>query len=794
MRENSSTVRSRRPLPAARFAPSFAIALALASTFAPPIRAAESAASVPASRDARVLRSVLATIEKSYVDPSRVDANRMLWAAATALDREIPEVLLESLPGAPEITLRVAGESRSFPASDVHSISRLADTLRDVLNFIAAHGAPSDDGSAAEYAAVNGILDSLDPHSLLYTPAQARQFATQIDNEISGIGVVLDFTVNPPGIKSVFPGGPAAGAGVAACDRLIAIEGVPTDGKTFDQVVDHILGPVGTAVWLTFDRDKSGLRELILIRQKIVLSSVTSRMLEGGVGYIEIFQFAHRVASEVESAIADLRKAGARAWVLDLRNNPGGLMHEAVSTASLFLSSGPVVTAVGRGKRETRAVERQPSVPLEEGPLAVLVSENTASASEVLAGALQNRNRAVVLGRSSFGKGTVQVIFDQTDGSKLKLSIAHYVTPGGFSLQSRGVVPDIELVPMPAPKPGRIRLSATQPSREADLERAFEARVAVVRPDFSMRYVAAAANREDEVSIARDLLLELPESAGAATRTIALDHARAFIEGRHDATDERIVRVLEDAGVDWSKGNGNGARLVVRCAQRTQEGAGGAAALLPAREAAAAEGEGERIPIECDIRNVGTADAFRVSGKAPSFGLDLASDEIVVGRVGAGDSRRVSIEGFLDKNPAARVNYVPFTFSEEGGSAVDSLPVRIEVPARPGRRIPDGPKGPDIQIAAARETAAAVVSVHVEVRSQTEVRDAWIRVSHRGSKLDHKKVSYTTRGANPADPFETSADVPLGPGLNEIEVCARGGDGKRCETAFVFRTLEVPPS
>ncbi len=770
----------------------------------------------PDPRSAPTLRAVLAKIAKSYVDRSRIDPQRMLWSAAAALDREIPEVLLESNAGAAEVRIRVAGESRTFRADDVRSIARLSDTLSEILQFVGAHRAPSEDRSSAEYAAVNGILDSLDPHSLLFTPAEARMFDNQVDNTLTGVGMVMNFNVRPVTITAVMKGGPALAAGVAPCDRLLAVEGVSTEGRSFEDVIPTILGPVGTAVWLTFDRDGSGLRELILTRQKIVLSSVTSRLLDdgsgsvsgsdGGIGYILIQQFSRRTASDVEAAIADLKKAGARGWILDLRGNPGGLMKEAVGTASLFIESGPIVATVSEDERDSRDAKREHPIPAEGGPLAVLVSERTASASEVLAGALQNRNRAVVLGRTSFGKGTVQVLYGQKDGSKLKLSIAHYVTPGGFSLQSRGVVPDIELVPVPAPKPGRLRLSEIEPPREADLERAFRPRVPAVRPDFSMRYVASLPNGEEEIGIARDLLLELPASVG--TRKVALEHARAFVDGRRAPADERIVRVLGEAGVDWSEGPAGDpagavadnlaepggkpakpgvkpAKILVRCTQTKS-------VVLPAPpEAQLPEGAGQRVPIDCEVRNEGERDAFRLRGRAPARSFDLGGDEIVIGRMAAGERRRVSFEGLLDANPAARVSYVPFEFSEQGGAQVDIAPVRIEAPARTGAARTDRTTGLDIRVDAPAETGAIAAPLRVAIVDKGEPRDAWIRVSAREPRIDRKKVLYAARDAgSPDHRMDLAADVPLSPGLNEIEVCARDRDatGQRCDTVFVFRT------
>jgi carboxyl-terminal processing protease len=715
--------------------------------------------------DAPALRAVVRTIGRNYVDPTRVEPQKMLWAAAAALDREIPEVLLESAPGDASLTLQVAGASRSFDAASVRTLGALVETLREILRFVAANRRPPVEvASAPEYAAIDGLLSTLDPHSTFLDPAEARDFASQISNQISGVGMVIDAYTSPPSVKAVLKGGSAGEAGVTACDRIVAVEGRSAAGVPIDDLVDRIVGPTGTEVWITFERD--GLpRELVLARRLLDLQSVTSRLLEDGVGFIRIDHFSQRTAREALAAVADLRKAGATAWVLDLRANPGGLVREALAAASIFISAGPLITFEGDGGR-AREVEGAMPPPggSEAGPVAVLIAPDTASAAEVLAAALQNRNRAVVLGRTSFGKGSVQQLFDEEDGSRLKLTTALYLTPGGASLQSRGVVPDIELVPVPAPQPGRIRLSESEIEREAELGLAFAARVAARRPDLSLQYLSVLPEHEEEVEIARGFLV----ATRAPTRSGALSRSRAFVDERRGQEEARIIRILDEAGVDWTAGAAaEGPKVSIHCAQ------------------SGAPGKEGRVTVDCDVKNEGKTDAYRVMGRAPYEVLDLTDEEIVVGKVAAGTSRRVTIQGGLASDPAARVTYVPFAFSEQNGGHVDGAPLRVEVPGRPRPPSGDGPAPPQIRITGdVHETTDAVFAVRAAVADRVEVLGAWIRVSNAQAKIDRKKVAYVG-GLGPT--LDVASAVPLSPGLNQIEVCARGKAAQVCETAFVFR-------
>lgn len=735
-------------------------------------RAAAGAESRPPSGGFRTLRAVLEKVGRDYVEPARIDPTRMLKAAVEALDRDVPEVRLESAAGAGGVTLDVAGAQQTFPLAGVRSLDDLERSTSEVLRFVGAHRAPSSKPDA-EYVAINGMLSTLDPHSLLLDPAEAKEFATNLASRFFGIGVTFDIGGSPPSgappgipvVLNVIKGGPAEAAGIEACDRILAVEDRWATGMDWMDLAGLLRGPGGSPVWVTLLRD-GAVKDVVVTRGEIKVPSVTSRRLEGDVGLIRVQWFSEGTAAEVRSAVEALRKAGVTSWILDLRTNVGGLLRQAIDTASVFVRSGPIVTTVGEGgrKRAVSAAKRPPRGVLEEGPLVVLVGPATASAAEVLAAALQNRNRATLLGRTSYGKGSVQVLYDEKDGSKLKLTVGLYFTPGGASLQARGIAPDVELVPVPVPGPGRVRLAGADPPREADLDRAFAPRQASGRSAFSTRYLAATPDGEEEVRLAHDFLL----ATRAFARGDALARGRAFLEARQGAEEAKVVAALSSAGVDWSEGpQQGGADLGIRCAQ-------------------SAPSKGDHLPLECEIRNGGPNDAFRVVGRARPPAFDLRGEEVVVGRVPAGESRKVTLDGRLAEEPSARVAWVTFAFSGQGESAQD-VRLRIEASARPlpARAGPPSPIAIRVDPGPA-ETADRVRPLRASIRAPG-LRDAWIRVSNEEARLDRKKVAYVARADATDAPLEIVTDVPLASGLNEIGVCSRSGVEQRCETAFIYR-------
>jgi len=321
------------------------------------------------------------------------------------------------------------------------------------------------------YGAIRGMVATLDPHSAFLDPDEVRLLESDTDGRFAGVGVEISMRDGWLTVLGVFPGGPAAAAGVKPGDRFLRIEGRGARDMRMDDAVRVMRGEPGTRVHVAIRREgeESDL-ELDLTRAIIDVPPVDARLLPGGILYVSIASCQSNTADELDAALdAGVRQArasgGVRGLMLDLRNNPGGLVDQAVRVCDEFLSSGVIVSTRARGGRllsESRAslLGTRP-----DWPMVVLVNELSASAAEIVAGALHDQHRATLVGDRTFGKGSVQNIIDLPDGSALKLTIARYYTPSGGSIQARGIEPDVS-----APQDLGGQHGPEGAFREADLE------------------------------------------------------------------------------------------------------------------------------------------------------------------------------------------------------------------------------------------------------------------------------------------------------------------------------------
>src|SRR5688500_480480 len=295
------------------------------------------------------------------------------------------------------------------------------------------------------------MLSTLDPHSIRMDPEQARDMDVSTSGKFGGLGIVIRMIERKLTVVKPMKDTPAWRKGIEAGDHIVRINQEPTENLTSNEAVDRMRGDPKTGVTLFIERKgTAGVLRFDLIRDVIRVSQVEHKLLDKSVGYVRVKQFSKGIATDVADAMRELSAKGASAWILDLRGNPGGLLDEAVQLSDLFVDSGTIVTTVSGRDREARRAEH--GFGDTTSPLAVLVNSGSASASEIVAGALKNLDRAVIIGTRTFGKGTVQELYDNEDKSKLKLTIAQYLTPGDRSIQNLGIVPDIALQRMYVPE------------------------------------------------------------------------------------------------------------------------------------------------------------------------------------------------------------------------------------------------------------------------------------------------------------------------------------------------------
>ncbi len=295
--------------------------------------------------------------------------------------------------------------------------------------------------------AIRGMLSSLDPHSSFMGERAFKEMNMDIKGEFQGVGIQIGIKNQQLTVISPIEDTPADRAGLAASDKILKINDEWTKDMTIEEAVDKMRGPKGTTVRLLIHRegwDKP--KEFKIVRDVIKVQSVKARMLDGEVGYIKITQFQGQTASEFEKKIKDLEAKGMKKLVLDLRNNPGGILDASVDISGVFLPRNSLVVYLqGRNAADRRDYMSSEAGPLQTTPLVVLVNAGSASASEIVAGALQDSKRAVILGTQTFGKGSVQTVFNLEGGSGMRLTTAKYYTPKGRSIQNVGIKPDIEL-------------------------------------------------------------------------------------------------------------------------------------------------------------------------------------------------------------------------------------------------------------------------------------------------------------------------------------------------------------
>ncbi len=659
----------------------------------------------------KIFNQTLVKIRDQYVDPTRIDPKNMLLAALDSVQRNIAEVLVEPNRDKDEVVVTVNDKTKKFSISEVDSVWRLASTLKRIFDFVQANMNPGSDAAQIEYAAVNGMLGTLDPHSVLLDPENAREMDIKTSGKFGGIGIVIGMRKGKlMVIKLISDDTPAAKVGLKANDHILKINDEATENLTITEAMNRLRGDPRSKVLVTVQRKgEDAPRPFQITRDLISVSEVESKLLAGNVGYVKIKSFQALVEHDLKEQMDKLKKQGARAWVLDLRGNPGGLLDQSVRVVDMFVESGTIVSTVGYAGKQRKEERAEADGADSKAPLAVLVNGGSASASEIVAGALKNLDRAVILGRTTFGKGSVQVLFDFDDDSKLKLTIAQYLTPGDVSIQSVGITPDIELMPVVVPtadefkqepkgdaRPAQVNLrGAVTRMREADLESHLTSKnsksAEAEKPGDTVRYlwnakentkVDADEEQEDaampddeappeddfvedwEIKFARDYVAE----ALVMRRRDMLTQRKSFVTKRRGEEDAKIAEALKGLAIDWSADKATGAKL---------------AAVITTDKAANEVKAGDIVSITGTVTNNGTGPAFQVRAHAETDDYTFENTELVFGKVDAGASKTFTARVRVHKAAESRVDGINWLFSEANGTRVDVERFKVAVKGRP---------------------------------------------------------------------------------------------------------------
>jgi carboxyl-terminal processing protease len=650
----------------------------------------------------KIFNLTLVRIKDRYVDPARVDPKKMLYAALDSVQFNIPEVLVEPDAIHNKVRVTVNDKPETFETDDVDSPWRLASKLKKVFRFIEANMNTGADLAKVEYAAVNGMLSTLDPHSVLMDPEQARDMDVSTSGKFGGLGIVIRMIERKLTVVKPMKDTPASRKGIKAGDHIVRINQEPTENLTSNEAVDRMRGDPRTGVTLYIERKGvDGLLRFDLVRDVIRVSQVEHKLLDRGVGYIKVKQFSKGIAADVGEAMRDLAGKSATSWILDLRGNPGGLLEEAVQLSDLFVDAGTIVTTVSGRDREARRADRGFSDT--SSSLAVLVSGGSASASEIVAGALKNLDRAVIIGTRTFGKGSVQELYDNEDHSKLKMTIAQYLTPGDRSIQNLGIVPDIQVQRLYIPEKNDspqdfVRMLApTRTYGEKDLDAhlvssyakdidkpAYEVPYLVDRKKPSAAGAAEVKPADDDDPIDDDEIVEdfemrfakqLVSSVSASTRPKLVAGAAKLVQTVRGEQDKRLVAALATIGVDWTGATAPPTTRPTLEVSLTTSPAGHVAA-------------GDTVTVTATVKNTGSEPAYRVLSRLHADDQVFEDTELPIGKLAPGEVKTYSTKLAVPKDALDRIDRIGVevreaSYPHSAPAQVSPAELKIEAAPRP---------------------------------------------------------------------------------------------------------------
>ncbi|MBN2343962.1 MAG: PDZ domain-containing protein [Deltaproteobacteria bacterium] len=639
-------------------------------------------------------------VQKHYLDASRIVPRKMLLEAMKELELDI--AMLIAREEGDTLRVKIGDAEKTFALDDLKTPWLLLSRFKDIFLFIKEHVSDeSVDFNELQYTAINGMLKALDPHTVLLTPDVYRGMKDRTHGNFGGLGIVISIRDGNLTIISPIDGTPAQRAGLKAGDIISKIDEASTINMPINDAVDLMRGEPGTAVTLQIQRKNWSEEKKFRIKRAIIkVRSIDSASMPGKIGYIRIHDFQANTAADLLDHLNKMSANGSlNGLVLDLRSNPGGLLTAAIDVADIFLSEGVIVTTAGQ-KLSERKVQRAHNFGSEpDYPIVVLVNSGTASASEIVAGALKGHERAVIIGERTFGKGSVQVLNEFEDNSALKLTTAQYLTPGDISIQSVGIVPHVELMKMRADKQA-IHLKQSIRYREGDLNHHIEntGQTHTDEAQVSLKYLYIPEPKEDapseseeeteeepldeeediteqttynfkfepdfEINLARDVALQLKLKKIQNFQLDALQEVFTRLE-RHEKT--KLANALRKLGIDWSQGAVSSADIRVHTAIAS-----------PKKLTAGDENE-----LLVQVENISNAPVYQLLATTRSDFAPLNQKELAFGKMNPGQKIERRLPFKIPKNYSTRTDDVKVSFEDLAENKYTAVAARFSITALP---------------------------------------------------------------------------------------------------------------
>ena len=635
----------------------------------------------------QIVSPVISYVNKYYIDKNKIEPVEMLKEGLSKLEQIIDEVLIEFPENrkSKNFTVQVMDNRKSFNYKNITDIKDLKGIFDEVFGYIGANYQPPDKTYLEiEYAVVDAILKTLDSNSGIITPKIYKEFMIETEGSFGGLGIVIGIREGQLTVISPIEGTPAYLAGVKSKDKIVQIEDGSTINMSLLEAVSKLRGPKGTKVNIHVMREGfSNPKKFTIKRATIKIESVDAFVLEENILYIKLRDFQKNSLNSIKEKANKLTGDNinsADGIILDLRGNPGGLLEQSKKISDLFLQSGNIVsTQIGNAKKTYSASNDFYEY---RGKMVVLVDSGSASASEIVAGALQNNNRALIVGEQTFGKGTVQQIFNLKDNAALKLTIASYLTPGDISIQDIGITPDIALQRVTLSKdnidliPNQSRNSDDKDSLQSIETPKHSIKFLEIKTDPEQDLVEEALNSKqklDKISSDFAVLLSINIIKNSASPDTLADIN--FIENeinKYSINEEKKISLkLKDLGIDWSQSDNykNTSEIAVNINKSKT--------IVKA---------GDKIDISIDVKNIGSSPIQRLYAVTDSDNPVFNNKEYIFGKISAGQTKTWTNSFEIPKWALSRDDKVELIFKDYNKNTINTYSVNVRTKQLPRPR------------------------------------------------------------------------------------------------------------